>query len=59
MITITIHLPAALDDVNAVLAAVAERWPTSTVDTSHEDGWRVTLPSIDVGSSDSAGTVGF
>ena len=44
-IVITIHLPAALDDVSHVLNAVAERWPTATVDTNHEDGWWITLPS--------------
>jgi hypothetical protein len=40
-ITIIIHLPAALDDINRVLLAVAEGWPTAKLDTSNEEGWRI------------------
>lgn len=42
-LVITILLPVDVDDVTHVLNAVADRWPNALVDSSHEEGWHVTV----------------
>jgi hypothetical protein len=45
-ITIVIQLPAPLDAVSEVLRVIGDRWPTASIDTSHEDGWHIELPRL-------------
>lgn len=46
-LTIVVYLPASLDDVGALLALVADRWPTARINVAGPDGWLVELPPID------------
>lgn len=47
-IIITIHLPANIDDIAAMLAKVADIWPNARVDTeSDAGGWIIELPAIE------------
>jgi len=45
-ITITIHLPQPLDSVGRALDRIAEIWPGTMIDLTHEDGWHIDIKAM-------------